>query len=65
MFDAGPKFCHTPQQEIDELRTQAALLAAGSIRTRLLARATALEVTMKACSLMESQDLQPPQRDAD
>src|SRR5204863_76747 len=34
MFDDGPKYCHTVQQEIDELRTQAALLAAGSIRTR-------------------------------
>jgi hypothetical protein len=58
-------FTHTLQQEIDELRAQAALLLAGPIRTRLLARATALEVTMKAYALVASPDLQPPQRDTD
>ena len=60
-----PRFIHSLEQEVDELRAQAALLPAGRIRTRLLARATALEVSMKAYSLVASSGLQPPQRDQD
>jgi hypothetical protein len=39
------------QQEIEDLRTQAMLLPPGMKRNRVLARADALEVTMRAFSL--------------
>jgi len=58
-------FTHTLQQEIDEMRAQAVLLPAGKIRTRLLARATALEVSMKANALVGSPTLQSPHPDTD
>jgi hypothetical protein len=43
-----PVLKHTLQQEIDDLREQAMLLPPGRKRNRVLARADALEVTMKA-----------------
>jgi hypothetical protein len=62
MTSANP-FIHTLQQEIDDLREQAASLPPGRKRNRVLARADALEVTMKAHSWAVSPGLQPPQRD--
>jgi hypothetical protein len=62
MADSNP-FIHTLQQEIDDLRAQAALLTAGRKRNRVLARADALEVTMKAAAWATSPALQPPKRD--
>jgi len=50
MSDTGPVFNHTLQREIDDLREQAMLLPPGRKRNRVLARADALEVTMKAFS---------------
>jgi hypothetical protein len=47
MSDTGPVFSHTLQQEIDDLREQAVLLPPGRKRNRVLARADALEVTMR------------------
>jgi hypothetical protein len=55
-------FIHTLQQEIDDLRAQASL-SPGRKRNVLLARADALEVTMKAFSWAHSTALQPPRRD--
>jgi hypothetical protein len=63
--DNGPKTIHTLQQEIDDLRAQAMLLPPGRMRTRALARVTALEVSMKAYSLVGAQALQPPRPDTD
>ena len=62
--DANP-FIHTLQQEIDDLRAQAALLPTGRKRNLVLAKADALEVTMKTFSWATSLGLQPPRRDAD
>jgi hypothetical protein len=56
-------FTHTLQEEIDDLRAQALLLPPGRKRNRVLARADALEVTMKAFSWSASPGLQPPRRD--
>ena len=64
MSDTGPVFSHTLQQEIDDLREQAMLLPRGRKRNRVLARADALEVTMKAFSWAASPALQPPRRDS-
>ena len=52
------------QQEIDHLRQQAELLPLGKIRTRLLARATALEATMKA-HILVGVPLDEPRVEAD
>jgi hypothetical protein len=57
MSDNGPVFVHTLQREIDDLRAQAMLLSSGSKRNRVLARADALEVTMKAFSWAASPGL--------
>jgi len=62
---SGPAFTHTLQQEIDDLREQAMLLPPGRKRNRVLARADALEVTLKTFSRATSPALQPPQRDSD
>lgn len=64
MSDSNP-FIHTLQQEIDDLREQALLLPPGRKRNRVLARADALEATMKAFSWTTSPALQPPQRGSD
>jgi hypothetical protein len=64
MSNQNPAFVHTLQQEIDQLREQAELLPLGRVRTRLLARATALEVTMKA-HLLVGLPLDEPRADAD
>jgi hypothetical protein len=64
MSDTGPVFNHTLQREIDDLREQAMLLPPGRKRNRVLARADALEVTMKAFSWAASPALQPPRRDS-
>jgi hypothetical protein len=56
-------FAHTLQQEIDDLRAQAMLLPAGRKRNLVLARADALEVTMKAFSWGASRGFQPPRCD--
>ena len=56
---------HTLQQEIHDLRKQAMLLPPGRKRNHVLAKADALEVTMKAFSWVASTSLQPPQRDPD
>ena len=58
-------FIHTLQQEINDLREQAALLPPGRKRNLVIARADALEVTMKAFSWAASPGLQPPQRESD
>jgi hypothetical protein len=58
-------FNHTLQKEIDDLREQAMLLPPGMKRNRVLAKADALEVTMKAFSWAASPALQPPRRDPD
>jgi hypothetical protein len=63
MSGIDPVFTHTLQQEIDDLREQAILLPPGRKRNRVLARADALEVTMKAFSWAASPALQPPRRD--
>jgi hypothetical protein len=63
MSGNGPIFINTLQQEIDDLREQAMLLPPGRKRNRVLARADALEVTMKAFSWAASPALQPPRRD--
>jgi hypothetical protein len=62
MTDNNP-FIHTLQQEIDDLREQAALLPLGRKRHLVLARADALEVTMKAFSWAESPGLRPRRPD--
>jgi hypothetical protein len=62
MSGKDPVFAHTLQQEIDDLRAQALLLPAGRKRNVVLARADALEVTMKAFSWAASPGLQPPRR---
>ena len=53
------------QQTIDDLRAQAMLLPPGRKRNQVLARADALEVTMKTFSRASSQTLQPPRLDTD
>jgi hypothetical protein len=65
MSGNGPVFTHTLQQEIDDLREQAMLLPPGRKRHRVLARADALEVTMKAFSGPAPPARLPPQRDTD
>jgi hypothetical protein len=56
----------TLQQKIDDLRAQAMLLPPGRKRNQVLARADALEVTMKTFSGGASpDDLEPPARDPD
>lgn len=65
MSGDGPVFANTLKQEIDELREQAMLLPPGSKRNRVLARADALEVTMRAFSWSASPELQPPRHDTD
>jgi hypothetical protein len=65
MSGNGPVFTHTLQQEIQDLREQAMLLPPGRKRHRVLARADALEVTMRAFSGAASPVLQPPQLDTD
>ena len=53
------------QQTIDDLHAQAMLLPPGRKRNQVLARADALEVTMKTFSRAASPALQkPPRRDA-
>jgi hypothetical protein len=52
MSDSGLQFIDGIQQQIDEIRAQIALLPPGKIRSRLVTRATALEVSMKAYSLV-------------
>jgi hypothetical protein len=53
------------QQTIDDLRAQAMLLPPGRKRNQVLARADALEVTMKTFSRAASPAVQkPPRRDA-
>jgi hypothetical protein len=53
------------QQTIDDLRAQAMLLPPGRKRNQVLARADALEVTMKTFSRAASPALQkPPRHDA-
>jgi hypothetical protein len=59
-----PVLKHTLQEEIDELREQAMLLPPGRKRNCVLAKADALEVTMKAFSWAASPALQPPRRDS-
>jgi hypothetical protein len=51
------------QQTIDDLRAQAMLLPPGRKRNQVLARADALEVTMKTFSRAASPQ-KPPRRDA-
>jgi hypothetical protein len=63
MSDTGPAFTYTLQQQSDDLREQAMLLPPGRKRNRVLARADALEVTLKAFSWAASPALQPPRRD--
>jgi hypothetical protein len=60
MSSNGQVFTYTLREEIDDLRAQALLLPPGRKRNRVLARADALEVTMKASA---SPGLQPPRRD--
>jgi hypothetical protein len=64
MSDQDPAFIPTLQQEIDQLREQAELLPVGRVRTRLLARATALEVAMRS-HLLVGLPLDEPRTDAD
>jgi hypothetical protein len=64
MSVASPIFTHTLQQEIDDLRQQAMLLPPGRKRNCVLARADALEVTLKTFSWATSPALQPPQRES-
>ena len=64
-MSGNPVFIHTLQQEIDDLRAQAMLLPPGGKRNRVLARADALEATMKAFSWAMSPALQPPRRGSD
>ena len=65
MSGNNPVFNHTLQQEIDDLRAQAALLPPGRKRNLVLAKADALEVTMKTFSWASSPALQPPLREPD
>jgi hypothetical protein len=60
-----PVLFYTLRQEIDDLREQAIMLPPGRKRTKVLARADALEATMKAFSWATSPALQPPRRDPD
>jgi hypothetical protein len=62
MSGNDPVSKHAMQQEIDDLREQAMLLPPGRKRNRVLAKADALEVTMKAFSWSASPALQPPRR---
>lgn len=55
MTEPNP-FIHTLQQEIDDLRGQAGLLPPGRKRNAVLARADALEVTMKAFLRLNRRD---------
>jgi hypothetical protein len=64
MSGNNPVFNHALQQEIDDLREQAMLLPSGRKRNCVLAKADALEVTMKAFSWAASPALQPPRRDS-
>jgi len=54
----------TLQQEIEDLREQAMLLPPGRKRNRVLARADALEVTLKTFSAAGLATAQPPRRDS-
>jgi hypothetical protein len=65
MSGNNPAFNHTLQKEIDDLRAQATLLPPGRKRNLVLAKADALEVTMKTFSWATSPSLQPPCRDPD
>jgi hypothetical protein len=65
MSGYNPVFNRTLQQEIDDLHEQAMLLPPGRKRNVVLAKADALEVTMKTFSWAASPDIQPPGRDAD
>jgi hypothetical protein len=65
MSGNNPAFNHTLQQEIEDLREQAMLLPPGRKRNRVLARADALEVTMKTFSFSAAPALHPPQRETD
>ena len=65
MSGIDPLFPHPLQQEIDDLREQAMLLPPGGKRNRVLARADALELTMKTFSSVTLPALQPPRRDTD
>jgi len=62
---SDPAFIQTLQQEIHDLRAQAALLPPGTIRTRLVARATALETARKAHLLVGLPIQQSSQADTD
>jgi hypothetical protein len=61
MSGSNPVSKETLQQQIDDLRAQAMLLPPGMKRNQVLARADALEVTMKTFSPA----LQPPRRYTD
>jgi hypothetical protein len=65
MSGNDPVPIQTLQQEIDDLREQAMLLPPGLKRNRVLAKADALEVTMKTFSWAASPTPQPPRRDSD
>lgn len=65
MSGDDPVFNHTRQQEIADLREQAMLLPPGRKRNRVVAKADALEVTMKAFLRAASPALPPPRRDTD
>jgi hypothetical protein len=65
MSGNDPVFTHTLQQEIDDLREQAMLLPPGRKRHRVLARADAMEVTMKTFSGAASPAIQPTRPDTD
>ena len=65
MSGTGPGFTHTLQQEIDDLREQAMLLPPGRKRHRVLARADAMEVTIKTFSGAASPAIQAPRPDTD
>lgn len=53
----------TLQKEIDDLRAQAALLPSGQNCNWVLARADALEATLRAFASVTAPALQSPQRD--
>jgi hypothetical protein len=61
----GHTITHMLQQEINELRERAIALVPGRKRAGIIARADALEITMKAFLWAASPALQPPRRDID
>lgn len=65
MHGHDPVFIHTLREEIYHLRRQAMLLLPGRKCNHVLARADALEATLKAFSWAASPALQPPQIDVE